>query len=188
MVRRQEGGKTDAEGRKKMLEDELRETLPGNSEIRLLNAPDWDGTEPPLVAQFYVKFPFAVAAGKRLMLPQHLFQVNEKSRFSAAQRSNPVYFHFPWQEADEVHIKIPAGMSVESLAPDDTLKLEYAVYQAHQKQEAPDKIFSRRDFIMGGMVFSQDKYKDLKSFFDKVKSDDDQPALVRLSPSVAIVN
>jgi hypothetical protein len=188
MVRRQEGSRTDAEGRKKMLEGELREILPGNSEIRLLNSPDWESTEASLMAQLYVKFPFAVAAGKRLMLPQHLFQVNEKPRFSAAQRSNPVYFHFPWQEADEVHIKIPAGMSIESLAPDDTVKLEYALYQARQKQEAPDKLFSRRDFIMGGMVITQDKYKDLKNFLDKVKSDDDQPALVRLSPSVASAN
>jgi hypothetical protein len=41
---------------------------------------------------------------------------------------------------------------------------------------------------MGGMVITQDKYKDLKNFLDKVKSDDDQPALVRLSPSVASAN
>jgi hypothetical protein len=185
MHRRQEGGKTDAEGRKKSLEDGLREILPGNSEITLTNAPDWDNTESPLIAQFHVSCPFAVAAGKRLMLAQHLFQINEKPRFSSAKRSNGVYFHVPWQEADEVHIKVPAGMEVESLAPDDTVKLEYALYQVRQKQEAADTIFSRRDFIMSQGLFTPDEYKEIKGFFDKVKSDDDQPALVRLSPSVA---
>ncbi len=185
MHRRQEGGKTDAEGRKKLLEDGLREILPGNSEITLTNLPDWDSTETPLVSQFHVICPFAVAAGKRLMLAQHLFQINEKPRFSAAARSNGIYFHVPWQEADEVHIKVPAGMEVESLAPDDTVKLEYALYQVRQKQEAPDTIFSRRDFIMGQGLFTPSEYKEIKGFFDKVKSDDDQPALVRLSPSVA---
>jgi hypothetical protein len=185
MSRRQEAGKTDAEGRKKMLEDQLREILPGDSEISLVNSPDWDGIETPLFAQFHVSCPFAVPAGKRLMLAQHLFQVSEKPRFSAAQRNNAVYFHFPWQEVDEVHIKIPPGMEIESLAPNDSVKLEYALYQAQQKQEAPDKIFSRRDFIMGAGVFTPEKYKELKGFFDKVKADDDQPALARMSTSVA---
>ena len=186
MQRRQEGGKTDAEGRKKLLEDELRESLPGNSEISLMNSPDWDGVETPLIAQFHVSSPFAVAAGKRLMLPQQFFEINEKPRFPSADRKNAIYFHLPWQEADEVHITLPSGMQVESLAPDDTIKLQYAIYKVQHKQEAPDKIFSRRDIIMGEGVFAPTEYKDLKGFFDKVKADDDQPALVRLSQNVAI--
>jgi hypothetical protein len=185
MHQRQAGGKTDAEGRKKLLEDGLREILPGNSEIALTNSPDWDNAEAPLIAQFHISCPFAVAAGKRLMLQQHLFQVNEKPRFSATQRTNPVYFRVPWQEADEVHLQIPSGMEVESLAPDDTVKLQYALYKSVHKQEAPDKIFSRRDLIMGQEVFAANEYKEIKGFFDKVKADDDQPALVRLSSSVA---
>ncbi|HKW19434.1 MAG TPA: transglutaminase domain-containing protein [Terriglobales bacterium] len=185
MQRRQEGGRTDAEGRKKFLEDEARGILPGNSEISLTNSPDWDSPETALIAQFHVRFPFAVAAGKRLMIAQHVFQVNDKPRFPSTDRKNAVYFHLPWLEADEVHITIPAGMEVESLAPDDMLKLEYAVYKVVQKKETPDTIFSRRDFIMGQGVFTPQDYKQIKGFFDKVKADDDQPALVRLSQSVA---
>jgi Domain of Unknown Function with PDB structure (DUF3857)/Transglutaminase-like superfamily len=183
---RQQGGRTDSEGRKKLLEDEVGRILPGNSEISLTNSPDWDNPEAPLIAQFHVSCPFAVAAGKRLMLQQQFFQVNEKSRFPATDRKNAIYFHFPWQEADEVHITIPAGMQVESLAPDDTVKLPYALYKVQHKQEAPDKIFSRRDLIMAEGLFMPTQYKDVKGFFDKVKVDDDQPALVRLSQSVAI--
>ena len=188
MYRRQEAGKTDAEGRKKLLEDHLREILPGDSEISLVNSPDWEATETPLFAQFRIRCPFAVPAGKRLMLAQHLFQVSEKPRFSTAQRNSAVYFHYPWQEIDEVHIAIPPGMELESLAPNDSLKLDYALYRADQKLEAPGKIFSRRDFIMGAGVFTPDKYKELKGFFDKVKADDEQPALVRLSSNVAKTN
>jgi hypothetical protein len=186
MQRRQEGGKTDAEGRKKLMEDELRTILPGNSEISLTNSPDWDAVETPLIAQFHVSSPFAVAAGKRLMLQQQFFQVNEKPRFTSGDRKNAIYFHVPWQEADEVHITIPSGMEVESLAPDDTIKLQYALYKVQHKQEAADKIFSRRDMIMGEGIFAPDEYKELKGFFDKVKADDDQPALVRFSQNVAI--
>jgi hypothetical protein len=185
---RQEAAKTDAEGRKKLLEDEAKGILPGNSEISLTNSPDWENTDAPLVAQFHISCPFAVAAGKRLMLQQHLFQINERARFSAGHRTNGIYFHLPWQEADEVHIAIPSGMQVENLAPDDTVKLKYAIYQVQQKQEAPNQIFSRRDFVMAQGVFTPDQYKELKDFFDKVKADDDQPALVRLGQSVATTN
>jgi hypothetical protein len=185
MSRRQSGGKTDAEGRKKLLEDQLREILPGNSDITLTNSPDWDNPEAPLIAQFHVSCPLAVAAGKRLMLAQQFFQVNEKPRFPSAERKTPVYFHIPWQEADEVHITIPPGMAVESLAPDDTIKLDYALYRVQHKQEAANQIFARRDFIMGAGLFTPNEYKNLKAFFDKVKADDDQPALVRISTNVA---
>jgi hypothetical protein len=40
--------------------------------------------------------------------------------------------------------------------------------------------------IMGAGVFAAAEYKDLKGFFDKVKADDDQPALVRLSQNAAV--
>jgi hypothetical protein len=186
MQRRQEAGKTDAEGRKKLLEDELRESVPGNSEISLTNSPDWDNVEAPLIAQYHVSCPFAVAAGKRLMLQQQFFQINEKPRFPSSDRKNAIYFHVPWQEADEVHITIPSGMEVESLAPDDTIKLQYAIYKVQHKQESPDKIFSRRDMVMAEGIFAPNEYKDVKGFFDKVKADDDQPALVRLSQNAAI--
>lgn len=185
MLKRQEGGKTDDAGRKKLLEDALRESLPGNSDIKLANAPDWNNQEAPLVASFHVSFPFAISSGKRLLIPQHLFQVAEHAPFVSGQRTNPVYFHFPWQEADEVHITLPSGVEVESLAPDDTVKLEYALYQVKQKQEAPGKIFSRRDFIMAGMAIPTDHYAEIKGFFDKVKADDDQPALVKVGANVA---
>lgn len=194
---RQLGGKTDAEGRKKLLEDGLkdddgreiepglRDILPGNAEIHLINSPDWDNADTPLIAQFHVSFPFAVAAGKRLMLQQHLFQVNETPRFPSTNRKMGIYFHVPWQEADEVYITIPPGMEIESLAPDDTIRLDYALYKVEQKRQGQDTLYSRRDFIMGQGLFTANEYKEVKGFFDKVKADDDQPALVRLSTSVA---
>jgi hypothetical protein len=188
MLLRQEGGKTDADGRKKILEDDLRSMLPGNSEIELTNAPDWEGSEAPLTAEFKVSFPFAVLSGKRLLVQQHLFQVASRNRFPPAKRVNPVYFRFPWQEADEVHITVPAGVEVESLAPEEQVRLKYALYQTKQKQEAPGRLFSRRDFIMAENVILPNQYTEVKDFFDKVKAADDQPALLKVGANVASSN
>ncbi len=185
MGRRQEGGKTDLEGRKKLLEDELRKLLPGNSEVSLISQPDWENSERPLVAQFKVKFPLAVSAGKRWMVSQHLFEVGETAKFSAGQRLQAIYFDYPWHEVDETHITLPAGMEAENLSPDTSLHLDYALYKSQQKQEATNKIFSRRELVMASSGIPATSYKDVKNFFDGVKGGDDQTALVRLSQNVA---
>jgi hypothetical protein len=162
-----------------MLEDEIKTWLPGGAEVKITKYPIWQETEPPLVAEFQVSSPLAVSAGKRWMIPPHLFQVNEKPMFSAADRVNSVYFYYPWTEIDEIHIILPPNTDVESLPPDDEIRLAYAVYKVQQKQQPPGTIFSRRDLAMGGNVFPPDMYKEIKGFFDKTKAADDQPILIK---------
>jgi hypothetical protein len=181
MERRRIGGRTDEEGRKKALEDEIREWLPAGSEIAMTKKPKWDDTDSMLVAEFKVSGPLATSAGKRWQLPTHLFEINEKPKFPSAQRVNPVYLYYSYREIDEVHIVLPPNMESESLPPDDNVKLDFALYKTTQKLESPTTIFSRRDFVMGGMAFPVNNYKDIKEFYDKTKAGDDQPALLKVS-------
>jgi hypothetical protein len=185
MIRRQEGGKTDEAGHKKLLEDELRRVLPGNSEIALIGKPDWENPETPLIAQFKVSVPLAVSAGKRWMVSQHVFQVADTAKFPAKDRVHPIYFDYPWQEVDETHITLPPTMEMESLAPDSSLQLDYALFTSQQKLEAPGRIFSRRKLVMASEGIPAANYKEVKGFFDSVKTSDDQPALVKASQNVA---
>ena len=46
--------------------------------------------------------------------------------------------------------------------------------------------YPSRVAVMAAGVFAPNEYKELKGFFDKVKADDDQPALVKFSQNVAI--
>jgi len=179
MERRQEGGKTDAEGRKKLLEDEVKRWLPADSDVTLTNSPDWDATEGHLATEFKVSCPLAVGAGKRWIVPVHLFQVNEKPRFSSSERVNPIYFDYLSRELDEVHVTLPPELEVESLPPNDIVRQDYALYTTAQKQEGENTVVARRDLAMGGIAFPRNEYKDLKGFFDKVKSGDDQPVVAK---------
>ena len=179
MDRRQKADNTDAEGRKKLLEDEVRSWLPADSEVSLVGTPNWEETEKHLVADFKFSAPMAVGAGKRLMVPLHIFQTNNKPVFSASERVNPIYFWYLTREVDEVHLTLPASLEVESLPPSDTLKLDYAYYATVQKQETTNTIMARRDFIMGGFAFPVTEYKALKGFYDKVKAGDDQQLIAR---------
>jgi hypothetical protein len=179
MERRREGGKTDAEGRRKLLEDEMKSWLPADSDTKLTNTPDWDATEGHLAAEFAISCPLAVGAGKRWLVPVHLFQVNEKPRFSASERMNAVYFDYLSREIDEVHVAMPAELEVESLPPSDNVQLDYAIYRTTQKQEPGNAVVTVRDLAIGGLAFPPNMYKEIKGFFDKVKAGDDQPVVAK---------
>jgi len=59
MERRQRANATDAEGRKKILEDEVRSWLAGNSDVELVGTPNWNETEPHLATEFKISSPLA---------------------------------------------------------------------------------------------------------------------------------
>jgi Transglutaminase-like superfamily len=179
MDRRQRANLTDVEGRKKMLEDEIRSWLPGNSDVSLVGTPNWDETEPHLATEFQISSPIALGAGKRLLVPVHIFQVNDKPVFSSSTRVNPIYFWYQTRRLDEVHITYPASLEVESLPKNDSIKLDYAVYSTMQKQESANSIMARRDVVMGGLAFPTNMYKELKDFYDKVKVGDDEQMILK---------
>lgn len=179
MERRQKANMTDAEGRKKMLEEEMQGWLPGNSDVSLVGTPNWDETEPHLAAEFKISSPIALGTGKRLLVPVHIFQVNEKPVFSSSTRVNPIYFWYLTRQLDEVHIAFPPSLEVESLPSNDSIKLDYAVYSTTQKKESANSIMARRDLVMGGLVFPQNMYKEIKDFYDKVKVGDDQQMILK---------
>jgi hypothetical protein len=179
MNRRQEGALTDSAGKKKLLEDELKKWLPGGTDVTLTQDPNWDNAALPMIAIFKVSGPLATSAGKRRIIPLHLFEVNDSPRFPAAERANPIYFYDPSCTIDEVHITVPPGTSVESLPPNDSVHLSYALYDSTQKMEQPTMISSTRTMIMAGLAFSKDNYKEVKSFYDKASADDGQQVLLK---------
>ncbi len=174
MERRRKAGNTDAEGKKKLLEDEIRSWLPGDSEVTLVGTPNWEDTELHLASEFKVSFPLAIGAGKRWLIPVHVFQVNSKPVFAAAERSNAIYLWYRTRETDEVHLTLPSIVEIESVPPNDSVKLSYAVYSSTQKQDGPNSIMATRDIVMAGVAFPSSEYKQLKDFYDKAKADDDQ--------------
>ncbi|MBS1850719.1 MAG: DUF3857 and transglutaminase domain-containing protein [Acidobacteria bacterium] len=182
---RLQADKTDEAGKKKLLEDRLRDWLPGNSDVTLMNAPKWTDTETPLIAEFKISSPLATSAGKRWIIAPHIFQTGQRALFPSSTRTNPVYFDYPSREIDEVHITLPPGAEVESLPANDSLKTEFSIYQTTQKAEAANAIFSRRELIIGGVGFPTSMYKDIKDFYDKVKTGDDQQVILKAASHAA---
>src|SRR5260370_39995918 len=101
-----------------------------------------------------------------------MFQAADRAKFSGSQRVHPIYFDYPWQEGDETHITLPPNMEMESLAPDSSLQLDYALYTSQQNLESPGRMFSRRKRGMASGGIPAANYKHVKTCFESVKTSD----------------
>jgi hypothetical protein len=96
-MRRQSAAKTDDEGRKKELEDEVKTWLPHDSEVKLVGTPNWDNLESTLSADFRISASIASNAGKRVLFPANAFHFKQPAMFPHANRVNGVYLYYPFR-------------------------------------------------------------------------------------------
>jgi hypothetical protein len=169
---------SDEAGRKKNLEDELKQWLPTGAIVKMAVAQGWEDGDAPLVARFDVEVPnYATLAGKRLLIPAFLFQSKESQAFAHSQRKYPLYFPYPFTETDRVTIKVPSGFTPESIPAAQDAKLGYARYQNVSNFDGI-QLDSQRQLAFGLIYFDLDKYSELKSFFGKVQAGDEQQAVL----------
>jgi transglutaminase-like putative cysteine protease len=173
--------KTDAAGRTKDLEDEVKDWLPSNSEVSVAVQPDWD-SDKPFAVKFKVSVPMLSSAGKRVLMPAHLLAFNQHDVLPHAERKYPVYFNYPYTYVDEIHINLPESLKVENLPAPTQVKLNYALY-ASQYQQSGRQLMSERQLLMGGNVFPVEMYKELKGFFQQVHTADQQQILLKAESS-----
>jgi hypothetical protein len=184
LLRRIEGSRTDDVGRTKMLEDEIKGWLPSNAEISVTKQPDWSALGTPLVVDYKVSTPTLISGGKRVLLPTDIFQFDRPAMFTLAERQYPVYLDYPSREIDDIHIKLPDNLQVESLPESESDRTEYALYKMERKQDKNELIIVR-DFAINSFVFQPAEYKSLKAFYEKIKESDQQQALLKPIAHVA---
>jgi transglutaminase-like putative cysteine protease len=185
--KRRSASRTDDEGRKKLLEDEVKEWLPVDAEVKLANTPNWNDVQADLTAEFQVSAAVASNAGKRILFPAQTFHFNEKPMFPHAERTNGIYLYYPSREIDQITFSVPPNLSVESLPKTDTVRLQYAMY-TNQYTGTGNTITTVRDIAMNGIIFGKESYGEVKGFYDKVKADDEQQIIFRSAGNVAAGN
>ncbi len=169
---------SDEAGRKKDLEDELKEWLPAGAIVKMAASQGWETTGGPVAARFNIEVPnYASQAGKRLLMPAYLFQLKQNQAFAHTQRKYPVYFAYPFTDTDSVTINVPAGFTLESIPQQQDAKLPYARYQ-NVSQFDGTQLVTQRQLVFNGVYFDIDKYSELKSFFGKVQAGDEQQAVL----------
>ena len=183
LQRRIASTQTDEAGRKKAAEDELKGLLPGSAVVKLDSLANRDDPEKPLRAAFTVELPgYAASTGKRLLLPSELFQ--GKRMFVHAQRKTPIYFDYPYRVIEKVQVTLPAEMQIESLPQSEPAQTDFAICKVQRKLNG-NTLEVVRDLALGAISFSAGDYSKLKSFFDKVRANDEEQVALQTTPVAA---
>ncbi len=179
LERRLEALEMDEAGKKKNLEDEVKEWLPPGAGAELKSASGWESSDDPLLAEFAIAVPgYGSATGKRLLLSECLFQTRQKDAFRAGERKLPVYFPFAFEEEDDVNISVPAGFLLESVPQPQTVTIGYAAYESVSRPEG-NGLQMHRVLKVNGIFFRPEQYAEVRDFFNKVQSSDEQQAVLQ---------
>ena len=179
MYRRLEVRNADEIGRKKFLEDELKEQIPAAAELELTNKPDWASSETPLVAELDVKIPgWVSSAGKRAVLPVGFFAADEKRVFEHAQRVHPIYFEYPHEKIDDVTIELPTGWQVSSVPAPQTHDAKVVLYDL-KMESSNGTVRVTRKLNIDLLILEQKYYAALRNFFQTVRTGDEEQILLQ---------
>jgi transglutaminase-like putative cysteine protease len=110
---------------------------------------------------------FATRTEKRLLLRPALLSRRDDALLSEPQRTNSVYFHYPWSESERVVIEAPDGYAAEPLPEAVNLDIGAATYQATFTRDGPRVVYERR-LTVNAIHFTVEQYPTVKAFFDRV--------------------
>ena len=179
LERRLSALETDEAGRKKELEDEVKQWLPANAKVEMTDSAAWDKEGEPLTVVLYVEVPeFASAAGKRILVPTALFQPKVKRVLKNGPRKYPVYYHYAFKEIDHINLQLPEGYSAETLATPQKAGTKFAQYSSGASTIGK-YVNLERALRFSGIFFPPDQYDELRNFFAKVQAGDDLQTVLR---------
>jgi hypothetical protein len=183
MVRRQDAREEDDAGRSKGITDLVKRWIPAGADFQLTGVTGWEGSARPLHVEGTLHMPgFALAAGRRLLLPVGIFEAGQPGLLQHAKRVNAVYFNYPWQDADDITIQLPTGYRVETLPAPKEMPGSGASYELTSKQEGSALHIVRHETIEG-IYFPVEQYSILRGFFSAMKANDEQQAILQSADS-----
>jgi hypothetical protein len=179
MYHRLEVRHSDEVTRKTFLEDGVKSQLPIAAEAELTNKPDWDSSEPTLVAEFNIKVPgWASNAGKRVLIPSGVFTGAEKHTFEHANRVHPIYVEYPYEKVEDVAIELPSGWQVASVPPEQS-KDGHVITYSLKVENGKDTLHLTRSLKVEFMYLETKYYTALRDFFEVVRTGDEQQIVLQ---------
>jgi hypothetical protein len=137
-----------------------------------------------LMAQMKASGHMGAATSKRLLLPSAFFTSAQSGLFVHARRDNPVDLRFPVIERDSVVISLPPGLKAESMPKDAEIPLPKNADFAIQYKPKEGTYGYVRRFIMANTLYTAAEYPDLRDFYQKIKSKDEEQAVFTLAPAI----
>lgn len=179
--------------REENLKNEIISRL-STAEVSAITVANVSDPVKPFVYNFHLRVTgYAQRTGKRLFLQPALFQRGIGPLFSASERKYPIYFHYPWQEHDDVTIELPPGYSLDNAdAPPPFAGGAISEYKPVLSVTKDGRtLVYRRDFFFGGggtILFPVESYPLLKTFFEQLNKRDNHTVSLKQTGTTAASN
>jgi hypothetical protein len=180
---REERQKDDETGRTRYFEDMIKSWLPEGSEFEVSKITNWDNNGQPIHVEGTLKIPsYSNSASQRMLMPLEVFQMTQTQEFSSEKRVNVVYFHFPYEEIDDVKLRFPLGYKVQSVPPVRNVNLG-AVSCEISATAQDGGVEIKRHLAQRNLIFTKDEYQVVRRFFGTVKTNDNAQILLQNAQS-----
>lgn len=164
----------DDEGRRKLIEDEVKDLAPAGATIDIDEVTGWQDSEQPLRVKCHLHAPrFATFTSRRMLFPLSVFQANSTNPFPQVYRTQPVYFARGYRTADKIQISIPTGYKLEALPAESESTTEFAKFSAKRSNDK-GVVRLERHTEMTGYFFPVQSYFSLRAYFQNLRQSDAQ--------------
>jgi Domain of Unknown Function with PDB structure (DUF3857)/Transglutaminase-like superfamily len=174
VIKKEENDDDSPEQREQSLRDMLkgRMSTAEVSDIKIENVTD---PTKPFIYRFHVIVPgYAQRTGKRLFLQPAFFEKGIPALFTASQRKQQLYFHYPWMETDTVTINLPKGFALDN--PDKPAPFnasDLAKYEVNMKVIGKnEQLIYNRTWMFNALIFPQTSYAGVKKVFEALHESD----------------
>ena len=171
----------DRTGLEDRMQRSVEEMLPAGMEVKVAKIDDVTDYEKPLVASFTVKGSIGSATGKRLLIPGDIFESRTKPTFSHEKREQGIYFEYPYMMKDAVRVNFPKTFSVESLPAGEAAQYQKSIAYGLKTEQTPTSVTFRREFDIVDILYKAEEYKDLRAFYSKFETKDQENVVLRLA-------
>jgi hypothetical protein len=161
------------------LENDLKRMLPGGSTLKLKKVEGLADDRERLTVVYDAEVPNPPSqAGSRYMMPTSLFE-HEVSPFRHESRKHPVYYSYPYQVLDAVGLTLPPEFKIEALPDQKHEDSDYGYFDIKWEKRGDQTIVMRRSFAVRGLLYPLDVYPQLRDFYSKVGSGDEENVVLR---------
>jgi len=160
----------------------LQSIVPEGVEAHIDHFVGLDDPYSNLLAVIKAEGRLGTATSKRLLLPGFFFETRGSHPFvDQEKRLEPVDMHYADQVTDQIVYHLPANLAVEGAPQDAKIPWNKSAVLVTKTVPATGQVTIARQFARGFTTVKAEDYQDLRSFYQKVASADQQQLVLTSS-------
>ncbi len=171
---------------KKQFDHELENIVPEGVEAHVDHFLGMNDPESNLMAIVKTHGTLGAATSKRLILPGYFFEARGHTPFvSQEKRLVPVDMRYGERIAEQITYHLPEGMAVEGAPPDANIPWTGHAAYVTKTISKPGTVVVARTLARAFTEAKPEEYQDLRGFYQKVATADQQQLVLTAAPAAA---